>query len=1239
MTKRSASPFPFGATPLPLNDQKPARPDAVWIWLRLVVLLCVVVVCNTGNFVSWSSGSLIVQEGLGEGQANLFASVGQQISAFILRPTIFRVVAVVAGGGVLLVLGELVFGLMVLVTQRSRLDTAGYTYVRIRPLRPQSRKVKTSADPVDFWRSLHAVLQPHSSGHAVPWIGFTLHAQPQQPASLGAIIAGGGREPVAQKADARRSVPRPARLRRHFVTSGRRTLAPVVVAANQVSEVDSDPGVLLRASIKRAMTKIVLGQDAETIVDEVTDPLAQVLTPGMVVCWRELRLSKPPHFLIRIPEEFTSDALGTLAASLRTPAGVVHTEVQVIVRPRRDFDLQTPWRVFARRRYVGMRSKDILGATTETKSLESKMHSESYDVSVRLLTVAHDRQHVPAARAALRELQSAFGQYQTRSALGVQRFVAAGLGGTGTVVIPTAPPRTTRPVVLFAIAILAVVALFVGAVEYPLAVRIGLSAIPFALWVVILGWSRLAASPQTRVLNRAPRVVPTDPVLLPVRLWSPSAILSCAEVAGLWHLPSVELKTLINWLPNRYLPAQPHTFIPNGATDRLVLGYATLSDGTEAPVGPSLRALRQVMHLTAGMGAGKTRALANVAQQLIPNGFFQADGKGDDVGGSLAATTLTYIPREDERRLVIVDMLDAEWPVGMNPLHGIDTSSAGGMTQTIGMILALFARLDPETWGKSQGMQQYAQMGSALVAEAVKNPTLATLKQAIQDEAYRATILPRCTNIEVKNFWEVTFPEVGDQQKTSRDALLRRLDNLMVDETTRYLLTQPEPTIDFLRCMEEGRIVIMPLPHRTLGGIAEFIGMLLLQSVMRAAYRRPGSDQTRTTVPLMIDELQVFIGKGESKDIQDAITQLRGFGIGGIYAHQTLTQLGDLRDEMLTNSASRMILRTQEPDASAYARQFPTTDLTPADISGQNFNEHQYVIFAGSDGPPELCSIRPLMWPTPLDPDTDLPAYTGPDWQMLTPVNNEPLCALERLDGAATLEELLTQMVYGKIDIQYVSAQLALVPDDVWEYLRARWAVVRDCQREYIIDNPNCIPFDPFIIHDDPAEAARLQRQERRRERQQWLSRLETRVPRVLAAASYQRQRWILSPAENAAPVQERKPARSEKARPTRDAYSPGSTAYANGIKNDAAVGVVPPQIGSSVTTDEVMKSLSGERLVVGDYVVVGGQRPLSVRKEKSVPRSDKATGNKPVNEYEEDVNDLEAFTPIDGTRDDNEEE
>src|SRR5215213_4069284 len=217
------------------------------------------------------------------------------------------------------------------------------------------------------------------------------------------------------------------------------------------------------------------------------------------------------------------------------------------------------------------------------------------------------------------------------------------------------------------------------------------------------------------------------------------------------------------------------------------------------------------------------------------------------------------------------------------------------------------------------------------------------------------------------------------------------------------MVSQPASRLNLLDAIEGQLIVLAPLPHVTLGDLASAIGMLLLQQFVRSAFSRPGTDQTRHTYPLIIDELQVFIGKdGDSTDIQHAITQLRGLGIAGIYAHQTLDQLGELENEMLTNSGSRLILRTQEPDSSTYAKLYAASGITANDIAGQDANEHQYAVLQCDGQRTGLFSMTVLPWPAPLAVTTE--PWVGDDWQTRVPPDSP--CPTDDRD--------LTQLIYGK---------------------------------------------------------------------------------------------------------------------------------------------------------------------------------------------------------------------------------
>jgi hypothetical protein len=510
---------------------------------------------------------------------------------------------------------------------------------------------------------------------------------------------------------------------------------------------------------------------------------------------------------------------------------------------------------------------------------------------------------------------------------------------------------------------------------------------------------------------------------------------------------------------------------------RLRIGTAAQLGGVQRPVGPSVRDLRQILHLTAGMGAGKTQLLANLLQQLLPVGFTLIDGKGDDQGGSLVAFMRRLLPQADEGRFVLLDVLDLHWPLALNPLAHVDLQAPGGADRALGQIRAIFGRIDPATWQRSVGMQQYLDMATLLVLHGEARPTLAQVKQALVDEGYRDRLLATVRNPEVETFWRVTFPQLGEGQKTSRDALLRRFDMLLTAETTRYLLTQAAPSWSLLEAIEGGLIVLIPLPDMALGGMAGVIGTLMFQEFVRAAFGRPGDDQTRATYPLVVDEFQILLAQGATEDVATALTRLRSLGIGGIYAHQLLSQLGELEATMRINAQSRVILQTGEPDASIYARQFAAAGITAADISGQPPRDHQYASLLCHGQPTGLFSLRPLPWPVPepLVPASAPPSYA---WQQQAPPDS-PSAAYDR--------QIMTLAYDRTTDTRLAETLTRELSGAEWQRMQTRWTAIGRYHRQLLLDQPALIPD--------------------RLDRQRWLSRLLVARPLIFAEIEYRRQR------------------------------------------------------------------------------------------------------------------------------------
>ena len=736
----------------------------------------------------------------------------------------------------------------------------------------------------------------------------------------------------------------------------------------------------------------------------------------------------------------------------------------------------------------------------------------------------------------------------------LQGLAATGIGGAAATVPPLldVPPGASS----------------VSAALLPWA--IGLAG---GLWVTRCVQSAAGALDAARIrhaLARAPRLLPARGVTVP-GLWRSPGIMSAGELGGIWHLPSASLGRLARWLPCRLIEAPDFAFVEGGQPQpqrpgdrRIVIGLARRSDGSLGPVGPTLDGLRTIMHCTGPMGTGKSQLLANICTQLLDTGFTLLDGKGDD-DGNLTETVIGYLRPEDEARVVMIDPDDGDWPIGLNPLAGVDPSTPGAVDILMSRVSAIFAAVDAN-WDQSPGMRQYLEMATRLVCEGERLPTLAHVKQALTDDAYRDRLLARCTNVEVLTFWGVIYPRTGEGQKASRDALFRRFDNFLVADLLRLMVAQPAPRFSFTRAIEERQIVLIPIPGQRYTEIAPTAAMLMFQAFMRAAFERPGSAMTRDDYPLIVDEFQVVLESGAVRDVNAAITQLRSLGVPAIYAHQGLPQLGELQAMMLINAENRVMMRTQEPDASAYARQYPASGLSAADIAGQEPREHQYARFVVGKRIVPPCSIIPLPWPEPRPPAVD--EYRGEAWQLVTPPAESP--------WLAELDREIVHLVYIEPYRLATARELASYPEDWFFVLLLRWQQIAEEQRRHIAANPGCIPD--------------------RGERVRWLSRLGYAIPRLFAEALFLRTRTALGmaapDADQAGEERDtgggRRRGREADKGGDRKAGQPGGPRTAEGaevagVSPDPAAQPSPPEAGRATGAPAPADELRDRRDAAGD--------------------------------------------------------
>ena len=971
-------------------------------------------------------------------------------------------------------------------------------YYRVRVLSPTNRTGFPASSPLEQIQALATAMRVLPAGSR---LALSLTRTPNEPATLGVQIstvesapartrAAKTSRPYAEAEPLARSQKRTSPVR----AFKRRTMQPVVLT----KETELDPADRSIREALRALTSALKRFDETVQIDPMPDPLAAALAAeGSVLLVREFALAWSPHWPLQQSDAKEGDVLRSVAQSLAASQGVRLHELQIAIAPAR-LVTGMRWYGLARRAVQRIRKQAGPMGTDDQKAISAKVADRHVWATVRVVVVVASPEEVPLGRESLRVMESALRSLDRRTqgpglitveqrlrpitGLAVEVMPAAALAG-GAPRIPAILHRLLL-VLTVAVGILIVARITTSALGISSAlpgwangVGGGLLLATYALAGGIGGWAAVRLRPWFTLARIGRPPLPLEPMLLlgPGVTWHAPDLLGAAELASLWHLSNDETATEMTTMPNRFIAAPASAFVPDGATDWVVLGTAYDSGGAIRPVGLPLKALHQMMHVTAGMGAGKSQAAAAMCAQLIPHGFIILDGKGDDEGGGLAAVVRRLVPPEDEHRLFYLNVLETAFPIGLNPIYDFmvameeATSKAArdlAFNAALGLILGLFQRLDPERWDGSPGMQQYALMGCHLVlrtgsSKAGEIPTMAKVSRVLEDETYRKQLLARYPfrSDTIYRFWTEREEQLSESQKSSLSALLRRLDLFMANPITRPMLTVERPSIDLRRAMDEGQIVLIPMPHRSLGGLAPLVGMLVLQSIVAAAYARKGDALTRTTAPVFIDEVQVFVVNEQSPDLEQAFTQLRGFAVPLIVLHQTLDQIGALKSTFTINAANRLILRTGEPDASEYAKMYSQASLSAEDIKAMHALHHQYAVTLGPNREQLVFSLIPNQWP-PV-PSHRLPPHLGSrDWQARTPPAAPDWTPTE-IDDYAGIDRLLASIIYRDhaiTEFERITAQLALLPELLWATLLEQWERVRACHYQYILDAPAVIP-------------------------------------------------------------------------------------------------------------------------------------------------------------------------------------
>lgn len=321
----------------------------------------------------------------------------------------------------------------------------------------------------------------------------------------------------------------------------------------------------------------------------------------------------------------------------------------------------------------------------------------------------------------------------------------------------------------------------------------------------------------------------------------------------------------------------------------------------------------QHMYVIGKTGTGKSSLLETLALQDIESGRGLAVV---DPHGDLAERLVYQIPPERQAQLTYLNAPNLTQPYGYNPLRGVQSDrvplAASGLLEALQMLW-------PEAWGVR--MEHVLRNALYALIEA-GDATLADIGRMLSEPVFRAGVLKRVRNKQVRAFWQGEFPHYNPRYRQETIAPIQnKVGALLADPHLYRMLVEPPVDLHFRTLMDEGGILIVNLAKGRLGSdSAHLLGALLVTTLSLAALSRSGEPSSdRRPFFIYVDEFQSFT----TLSVASMVSELRKFGVGLVLAHQHLDQLSpEIRGAVLGNVGTLIAFRLGSHDARAMGPEF-----------------------------------------------------------------------------------------------------------------------------------------------------------------------------------------------------------------------------------------------------------------------------------------------------------------------------
>lgn len=434
-------------------------------------------------------------------------------------------------------------------------------------------------------------------------------------------------------------------------------------------------------------------------------------------------------------------------------------------------------------------------------------------------------------------------------------------------------------------------------------------------------------------------------------------MLSVEEVATLWHVPNILVKTPnFDWVVSKKL--EPPTDLPLAETEDpeeiTILGDA-LFRGQRRQFGIKRDDRRRHMYVIGKTGMGKSTLLQNMIESDIKS------GKGVaviDPHGDLVESILTYIPKNRVNDVIWFDPSDKDFPISFNML---DTKSEEERQLSVSGLMSVFNKMWPEAFS---GRMEYILRNTLLaLTEAGGNSMLGIMRIFIDDE-FRKKTMEHVDDQLVKAFWEGEYVSWSDKYRTEAIAALQnKIGQLLSTPLIRNIVGQVNSKLDVRHAMDTGKIILMNLSKGRLGeDNSAFLGsMFVTKFQLDAMSRADIPEKDRRDFYLYVDEFQNFA----TESFATILSEARKYRLNLTVAHQYVGQLlmegnnTTLKDAVFGNVGSIVSFQVGSDDAEPLSEQFEEMVLPKDILSLPKYHAYMRLMIKGIPSKPFSVHMLP----------------------------------------------------------------------------------------------------------------------------------------------------------------------------------------------------------------------------------------------------------------------------------------